>query len=68
MYKNFETKQWHGVINRKNGVIIVVEKTNDLWPRNKELNVKKRVNDPPCTEDDLIIIAARKVLKEEEVC
>lgn len=68
MYKNFETKQWHGVINRKNGVIIVVEKTHDLWPRNKELNVKKRVNDPPCTEDDLIIIAARKALKEEEVC
>ena len=65
MYKNFETKQWHGVINCKNGVIIVAEKTNDLWPRNKELNVKKRVNDPPCTEDDLIIIAARKAFKEE---
>lgn len=65
MYKNFETKQWRGVINRKNGVIIVAEKTNDLLPRNKELNVKKRVNDPPCTEDDLIILAARKVLMEE---
>ena len=65
MYKNVETQRWHGVVNSQNGVIIVTAKTNDWWPHNKELNVKNRVNDPPRTDDDLIILAARKALKEE---
>ena len=65
MYKNFETKQWLGVVNTNTGIIIAVEKTHNVWPRNKELNVKNSVNDFPYTDDDFIILAARKALKEE---
>lgn len=64
MYCNFETKKWHGVVNRKNGTIIATEKTHCVWPRSKELNVKDSINDFPCTDEDFIIIAARKALKE----
>lgn len=63
MYRNFETKKWHGIVNCKNGVIIATEKTHNVWPRSKELNTKDSVNDFPHTEDDFIIIAARKALK-----
>ena len=65
MYCNFETNQWHGIVNRKNGKIIVTEKSHCVLPRSKELNVKDSVNNFPCTDDDFIILAARKALKEE---
>ena len=65
MYRRFETKKWHGVVNCNNGTIIVTEKSHCVLPRSKELNIKNKVNDFPYTDEDFIIIAARKALKEE---
>lgn len=65
MYRNFETKKWHGVVNTKTGVIIATEKSHCVLPRNKELNVEDSVNSFPYTDEDFIIIAARKALKGE---
>lgn len=65
MYRNFETKKWHGVVNTKTGTIIVTEKSHCVLPRNMELNVKNIINQFPCTDEDFIIIAARKALKGE---
>lgn len=67
MYLNFETKKWHGIVNRKNGTIIVTEKSHCVLPRSKELNVKDSINAFPCTDEDFIIIAARKTLKGEQL-
>ena len=64
MYRNFETKTWHGVVNIETGTIIATEKSHCVLPRNKELNVKNDINQFPCTDEDFIILAARKVLGE----
>ena len=65
MYRNFETKKWHGIVNAKTGVIIATEKSHCVLPRNKKLNIKDSVNQFPCTDEDFIIIAARNAIKEE---
>lgn len=65
MYLNFETQKWHGVVNSKTGVIIATEKSHHVLPRNMELNVKHSVNQFPYTDEDFVILAARKVLKEK---
>lgn len=66
MYRNFETKKWHGVVNTKTGTIIVTEKSHCALPRSKELNTTDNVNQFPYTDEDFIIIAARKALKGDE--
>lgn len=65
MYRNFETKKWHGLVNTKTGTIIVTEKSHCVLPRSKELNITDNVNQFPYTDEDFIIIAARKALKGE---
>lgn len=64
MYRNFDTGTWHGVVNVENGVIIATEKSHCVLPRNKELNINYDVNQFPHTDEDFIILAARKALED----
>ena len=63
MYRNFDTGTWHGIVNSETGVIIATEKSHCVLPRNKELNINYDVNKFPHTDEDFIILAARKALE-----
>ena len=67
MYINFRTAKgqaslvYEGLVNTKTGEIIarsfkpVIE---------KRTNIKAKVNQTPCTDEDFIVLAARERLKE----
>lgn len=70
MYINFRTTKsnaargWEGIVNTKTGEIIARSSSKYSAPHEKRLNIKYKVNQFPCTDEDLIVLAARKALKE----
>ncbi len=64
MYRNFETKKYHGIVNTNTGAITATEKSHCVLPRSVELNVKNSVNQFLHTDEDFIIVEARKALED----
>ena len=58
---NFETKMYRGIVQDGTGDIIAYS-NNPAVRMPKKLNVKDNVNAFPYTDDDYIILAARKVI------
>lgn len=60
-WRNFETKRYRGIVQDSTGDIIAYN--NNLVVRiPKKLNAKDNVNAFPYTDEDYIILAARKAL------
>lgn len=59
-WKFFETKRFNCMTQIGTGLIMAYEKSASISKRMLEMNVHDKVNDFPCTDEDFIIIAARK--------
>ena len=70
MYINFKTAHGHasriyeGLVDTKTGKIIARSNTHRVRPYEVHTNVLKKVNQFPHTDEDFIILAARRALKE----
>jgi hypothetical protein len=71
MFLNFRTLKsqttgiyWNGIVNTKTGEIVARSSKPASHPYEKQLNVRNKVNQFPCTDEDFIVLSARKVLKE----
>lgn len=60
-WHNFETKRYHGIVQENTGNIIAFSNIPAIRIP-KKLNIKNNVNSFPHTDEDYIILAARKVL------
>lgn len=61
LWRNFETKYYHGMVELKSGNIVAYENNGNFSRRVIETNVKHSINTFPYTDIDKIVIAARKV-------
>lgn len=62
LWRNFETKKYHGMVELKTGKIIAYENIPRVSRKIIETNVKSPIKVFPYTDEDKIIIAARKTL------
>lgn len=62
LWRNFETKKYHGMVELKTGNIIAYENNNQISRRIIKTNAKTPIKVFPYTDEDKIIIAARKTL------
>ena len=63
LWRNFETKYYCGMVELKSGNIIAYENNNKYSRRVIETNVKHRIKIFPYTDEDMIVIAAKKALQ-----
>ena len=61
LWRNFETKNYHGMVELKTGKIVAYENTNRRSRRVIETNINHPVSLFPYTDEDQIILMARKV-------
>ena len=70
MYINFKTQRGHasriyeGLVDTKTGKVIARSNTHAARPHEVHTNVIKKVNPFPHTDEDFVILAARRALKE----
>ena len=62
LWRNFETKKYHGMVELRTGKIIAYENNNNLNRKFIETSTKHRINVFPYTDEDMIVIKARKTL------
>ena len=62
LWRNFETKNYHGMTEIKTGKIVAYENSPRLRRRVIETTISNPVNPFPCTDEDFVILAARKVM------
>ena len=61
LWRNFETKNYHCMIELKTGRIVAYENSNRISRRVIETNVNHPVNFFPHTDEDHIILMAKKI-------
>ena len=61
LWRNFETRNYHGMIELKTGKIVAYENSNRKSRRVIETNINHPVNIFPHTDEDHIILTARKI-------
>ena len=62
LWRNFQTKKYHGMVELRTGKIIAYENSNSTNRRFIETNANKPINVFPYTDEDIIVIKARKTL------
>lgn len=62
LWRNFETKRYHGMVEIKTGKVVAYENSPMLRRRVIETNVNNPINLFPFTDEDIVVLAAKKVL------
>lgn len=62
LWRNFETKKYHGMVEIKTGKIVAYENSPRIRRRVIETTVNQQLNIFPFTDEDFVILAAKKVL------
>ena len=58
----FETKKFSGMVNSNTGEIIAYEKSPLLSRKKLKTNVDAKINNFPYTDEDYVILAAKKAI------
>lgn len=62
LWRNFETKRYHGMVEIKTGKVVAYENSPQLRRRVIETNVNNPINIFPFTDEDIVVLAAKRVL------
>ena len=62
VWRNFETKRYRGMVEIKTGKVVAYENSPRLRRRVIETNVNSPINLFPFTDEDYVVLAAKKVL------
>lgn len=62
LWRNFQTKKYHGMVELKTGKVIAYENSPKISRKIIETNVNHHINVFPYTDEDIIVIKARKIL------